>query len=234
MSITLKKKPSLYEYNIQGEVLHRAKEHDYLGVTISDDLSWTAHCKKTTAKASRTLGMLRRTLSPCSKEVKTRAYLSLVRPQLEYGSEAWNPCTKTDINRIEQVQRQAARFVHCDYRRTTKVTPLVQALEWDTLHHKRMLNQATTFYKIQFNLVYIQLPSYLQISTTASRTQHGFNYQQPSSNVDVYGYSYYPRAVCIWNKLPISAVSVPSAEMFKTAALPAIREMRTPPTLKSL
>ena len=136
MSITLKKKPSLHEYNIRGEVLNRAKEHDYLGVTISDDLKWTTHCRKTTTKASRTLGMLRRTLSACSKEVKSRAYLSLVRPQLEYSGEAWSPYTQNDINRLEQVQRQAARFVHSDYRKTTHVTPLLQDLDWDTLHHR--------------------------------------------------------------------------------------------------
>lgn len=114
--------------------------------------------------------MLRRTLSACSKEVKARAYLSLVRPQLEYSGEAWNPHTQTDINRLEQVQRQAARFVHSDYRRTTPVTPLVQGLEWDTLHNRRLLNQATMFYKIQFNLVNIQLPPYFLLSTSSCRT----------------------------------------------------------------
>ena len=37
--------------------------------------------EKTTSrvKANKTLGLLRRTLSPCSKEVKTRAYQALVR-----------------------------------------------------------------------------------------------------------------------------------------------------------
>ena len=234
MSITLKKKPSLHDYNIQGEVLHRAKEHDYLGVTISDDLKWTTHCRKTTTKASRTLGMLRRTLSPCSKEVKSRAYLSLVRPQLEYSEEAWNPHTQKDIYRLEQVQRQAARFVHSDFRRTTEVTPLVQGLEWDTLHTRRLLNQATMFYKIQFQVVNIQLPSYLMLSTSTCRSQHSYKYQQLPSNVDAYGYSFYPRAIRIWNLLPASSVNAPSVETFKSAALPAIREMRPPPSLRSL
>ena len=111
------------------------------------------------------LGMLRRTLSACS-EVKTRADLLLVRPQLECSGEAWNPYTQNDIKHLEQVQHQAAHFVHSDYSKTTHVTPLVQGLDWDTLHTRRQLNQAAMFYKIQFNFVYIQLPPYFLLSTS--------------------------------------------------------------------
>jgi hypothetical protein len=233
MSITLKKKPSLHQYNIQGEVLQRVNQHEYLGVTLSDDLNWTTHIQKTVSKSSRTLGMLRRNLSACSKEVKTRAYLSLVRPQLEYGAEAWNPYTQKYIDKIEQVQRQAARFVHQDYRRATSVTPLIKDLSWDTLHSRRILSQSIMFFKIQLQLVNIQQPSYIQLATTSSR-KHNLRYQQPNSNVDAYGYSYYPRAIRIWNRLPATAVNAPSVPAFRLAALPAIREMRPPPSLKSL
>ena len=75
MSVTLKRKPSLYSYSLHGEELQRVTQHDYLGITISNDLNWSPHCDKTAAKASRTLVMLRITLSACSTDVKTKAYL---------------------------------------------------------------------------------------------------------------------------------------------------------------
>ena len=68
-------------------------------------------------KASHTLGLIRRTLS---RKVKAQAYSSLVRPQLDYASEVWNPCTTSEINRLEQIQRSAARFVYADYSRHTR------------------------------------------------------------------------------------------------------------------
>jgi len=40
----------------------------------------------------------------------TTAYLSLVRPLLEYAAAAWDPYRLRDINCLEMVQRRAARF----------------------------------------------------------------------------------------------------------------------------
>ena len=176
MSVTLKKKPSLFSYTIHGEELHRVSQHDYLGVIISNDLNWSKHCQKTAAKASRTLGMLRRTLSACSADVKARSYLSLVRPQLEYGSEAWNPHANNDVKRLENIQRQAARFVFQDFRRNTSVTPLIQQLQWDSLQTRRLLNQSVVFYKIQHQLVNITFPSHFQHVSSSIRRNNSLCY----------------------------------------------------------
>ena len=80
-----------------GEILNRVQKHNYQGVTIVHDLRWNDHCSKVINKASRTLGLLRKTLSPCTKAVKAQAYSPLVRQQLEYASEIWNPNTTSDI-----------------------------------------------------------------------------------------------------------------------------------------
>ena len=121
LSITKKCNPSIHQYNIFGETLDRVDQHDYLGVTISHDLRWDDHCNKITQEANCTLGLLRRTLSPCSQDVKEKAYQTLAPPQLEYASEAWNLYSINTVNHVEQVQRAAARFVFRDFRRTSSV-----------------------------------------------------------------------------------------------------------------
>ena len=47
----------------------------------------------------------------CSWEAKNLAYLSLVRPHLEYAAAAWYPYMAKDIQQLERVQRRAAHFV---------------------------------------------------------------------------------------------------------------------------
>ena len=78
---------SIIYHNILGAMLKRVTHHDYLGVTISSDVDWLGHVTKVYYRASRTLVLLKRTLSPCSQNVKSIAYKMIVRPQHEYASE---------------------------------------------------------------------------------------------------------------------------------------------------
>ena len=108
LSITLKCNYIFHDYNILGAMLKRVTNHDYLGITISSDLNWLRHAKKISNKASRTLGLHKRTLSPCSQNVKSIAYKMLVRPQLEHASEVWNPYTMKCIQKIEQIHADSS------------------------------------------------------------------------------------------------------------------------------
>ena len=111
LSITLKRNSIFHDYNILGAMLMRVTNHGYLGVTISSDLNWLGHVTKIYNKPSRTLGLLKRTLSPCSQNVKSIAYKMLVRPQLEHASEVWNLYTMKCVLKIEQIHGNSCRFI---------------------------------------------------------------------------------------------------------------------------
>ena len=82
---------------------------------FADDLSWPPHIDNTTKKANQTLGFLKRNLRIHNKDLKSVAYKTLVRPQLEYASTAWYLHHDKDINKVEAVQRRAARWATRDY-----------------------------------------------------------------------------------------------------------------------
>ena len=75
-----------------------------------DDLDLGQHINNVTSKATKTLAILRRNLTVAPKEAKVAAYKALVCPQLEYAAPIWNPHQQTEINRIEKIQRTAARW----------------------------------------------------------------------------------------------------------------------------
>ena len=58
----------------------------YLRVTISDDLSWSTDVDNITKIANQTLGFLKRNIRVHNKDLKSVAYKTLVRSQLEYAS----------------------------------------------------------------------------------------------------------------------------------------------------
>ena len=76
----------------------------------------------TTRKANQTFGFLKRNIRVHNKALKSVAYKTLVRPQLEYTSTVWYSYTTTDVNKVEAVQRRAARRATRDYRCTSSVT----------------------------------------------------------------------------------------------------------------
>ena len=99
-------------YQLHGHTLEVVDSSKYVGVTISEDLTWRKHVEDTVNKANKTLGFVRRNLSKCKYRVKSVAYTTIVHPRLEYSCIVWDPHLASDIHILEQVHRRAARFVH--------------------------------------------------------------------------------------------------------------------------
>jgi hypothetical protein len=77
-------------------------------------------------------------------------YFALVRPHLEFACAVWDPHTACDIQRLEAVQRRAARFVTNNHRRTEgTVTNILKDLQWPSLEQRRKYNRLAIMYKIQ-------------------------------------------------------------------------------------
>ena len=93
VTITKKLTPLPYSYTVGGETIPKEQATKYLGVTITSDLSWSKHISNIRAKASRTLGLIRRNFGPCDRTVKEKAYQCLVRPQIDYAASVWSPYT---------------------------------------------------------------------------------------------------------------------------------------------
>ena len=64
-------------------VIAKSVSTKYLGVSISHNINWNQHCNNICSKVNSTLGLLRRVLSDCSTDVKSKAYTTLARPQLD-------------------------------------------------------------------------------------------------------------------------------------------------------
>ena len=91
--------------------------------------SWDTHLNYICGKANRALGFIKRQLGKCTQEVKLKAYLTLVRPHLEYASCAWDPHCGTLIDQLEMIQRKAVRFILNKYARDESVTEMLAELK---------------------------------------------------------------------------------------------------------
>ena len=154
--ITPRNRPPLpTTYKLHGHTLDTVDASKYLGVTISNNLTWDRHIDNTIGKGNKTLGFIRRNLKDCTKPVKSAAYTSMVRPTMEYASSVWDPTNRKKIGNLEKVQKRAARFIFNNYTDRTPgcVTRMVESLKWEKLEERRKSNRLCMLYKIKNGLM---------------------------------------------------------------------------------
>ena len=190
----------------------------YLRVTINNQLKWDEHVENVCGTASKLLGFLRRTLHKCPEHIKEKAYKSLVRPRLEYSASVWDPYKQKHIDKVEMVQRQAARFVknapHRMKADQPSVTTMIKDLGWDTLQSRRKTGRLTMLYKITNGLVEMP-PQYHPKPQIQQRRGHPHMYQHHQPSVDAYKYAFLPRTIIDWNALPSQVFAATSLQNFK-------------------
>ena len=178
MSIHRSKTGLSHMYQLCGTFLSHVTQEKYLGVLISNDLSWTPHISNVTTRASQKLGFLKRNLKGSPADLKRLAYISIVRSSLEYASTVWDPGQVTQKTLLEGVQRRAARWISADYKRYSSVTAMQQSLGLVPLEERRRLSRLAMLYKVLHDDVAISA-SDLDIHRNPRATrglQHKTNY----------------------------------------------------------
>ena len=72
---------------------------------IDNKLDWNKHISTVAARGQSKLAFLNRNLKGCPKKLRDTAYISLIRPALEYSCSVWHPHKKSNKDKIEKVQR---------------------------------------------------------------------------------------------------------------------------------
>lgn len=196
--------------------LEHTDKAKYLGVTIQHDFKWDSHISNITCTANKTLGFIRRNLKINSKKIKEQAYKSLVRPTLEYACTVWDPYQKGDINKLEMVQRRAARYVTNRFHNTSSVSDMLEHLEWPSLSARRKNARLTMLFKITHGIVAINKDQYLTSQLRPTRHSHTLAYQIHYCRTDSRKHSFFPRTIQDWNSLPQDLVISKSLDSFKT------------------
>ena len=212
-----------HEYKRNNQILETVKHHPYLGVELTDNMKYNNHINTITSKASRVLGFVKRNLKHCPRTVKERAYQTLVRPKLEYSSPIWNPQQKTQIKQLEQVQRNAARFVlnkPYNYQNPSSVTTMLQQLNWPTLEDRRKAADQILMFKVINNLVAVP-QSYLP--QRSPRYVDSVRFITYHCRLNIYQHSFFPPTVTYWNQLPVSITNLQCLDSFKLAVQPTFR-----------
>ena len=93
------------------DMIPKAEQIKYLGVTLDTKTCWNAHINNITSRGNTILSFIRQNSLTTSETVKVTAYKQLARPVLHYASVAWVSASDTAGKLLEAVQRRGARLI---------------------------------------------------------------------------------------------------------------------------
>jgi len=130
------------------------------------------------------------------------AYKTFVRSQLEYASSSWSPPTKRNIDKIEGVQRRAARATLNDWSRPKSIdtanvitslpaaqyskrspSSILEFLGRKPLEERRLHSKLSLLHKIDQDIFAIFATVYLQPVTGYTTRGHNRKFVVPQSRI---------------------------------------------------
>jgi len=194
------KTPFSFFYELDRHILEEVTTSKYLGLNFSDDMKWDDHISAICAKANSTLGFLRRNLKFAPKSLKEVAYKTLVRSKLEFAAIVWDPFLVKNIDKLEKVQRKAARFVCRDYRRDSSVTKMLESLNWPPLAQRRSEQRIAFMKKILSYSVAVPADQYTKPGPQRTRSKNNQKLQTVRTNTEEFRHSFFPKTIQQWNQ----------------------------------
>lgn len=203
LRITNRKTKSLFTYNLGNSALVEVSSIKYLGVTMDSNMKWNLHLDKIYSSAQRKLGFLRRNFRYATVDAKLLAYKTLVRPLLEYGCVIWDPYQTNQIQRLEKIQKSAARYILNRFRRTESISQMMSELGLETLENRRKVARLKYIFMLQHNYFNTDPDVYISSFLPHSlRIHHNKMLKPYKSRTLQYQKSLFPRTVEEWNSLP--------------------------------
>ena len=199
--------------------IEQVRFHCHLGLWFSDNMTWEKQTQETVKKTSRSVNLLKRMSSSITRKTKLFIYKTYIRPKMEYATSVFDGnLNKTQIEYLENVQRQALLCITRAYRHTSHdkllreagVEPLsVRRRYFGLCHMYTIINGLTPSYL--FNLI----PPRVQVSTPYS-LRNMLDFKIPSAQKNYIKLSFFWQFLYNWNTLDQNIRQSTTLNQFKT------------------
>lgn len=203
-----------FDYLIGGRVLLSRSCVEDLGVNYDCNLHFDKHIDSIVSAARAKVGLLFRGFKTRDVVILRRAYVTYIRPTLEYASSVWNPYAKKSIYKLEGVQRYFTKRI--PQLASLPYFERLAFLNLDTLERRRLKTDLVSYFKITKGISVFPR-DYLDICYSVDFTRSKPVYLRKSiAGTQACYYSFFNRAVDCWNCLPALLLECDSLHSFKS------------------
>ena len=187
--------------------LNSVHSQKLLGLHIDETLNWNQHIDYLCSVISSRISLLKQLSYYVPQNIQKIYYQSYILPMIDYGSISWGSTSKANKERINKLQKRAARIIlNADY--ITPSEEMFEQLDWMSVPHRINYNKAVLTYKALNNLTpkYISdllTPTAIACSRKLRSTENG-TLMIPKTNTTLYTGSFTCSAPKLWNTFPTS------------------------------
>jgi len=171
-----------------------------LGVTVDSSMKFEQHIKDISRRANTRARLILKCFQSRHTPTLLKAFITYVRPMLEYNSPVWSPHLHKHIDMLERVQRRFTKrlpgMFHVSYKDRLAV------LQLERLEARRLRTDVLTTYKIIFGHTVLNSSDFFTLNTTSTTRGHHYKINYIMSKCDTRRNFLSNRVVSIWNKLP--------------------------------
>ena len=204
---------SNFKFTIANENITKSDTIKDLGVYVDHKLDFKKHINDLVVRSKQRSALIFRSFISRNTLHLTRAYISYIRPLLEYASPVWSPSLHYLNDSIESVQRAYTKRLpglqNLSYKeRLTK-------LKMQSLEHRRLLSDLVVCYNIIHGLSALQFNDFFKFSNTSRTRGHNLRLDTPLIKNNTRRNFFAHRIIKPWNALPTTIVNSHSTQSFK-------------------
>ena len=185
-----------------------------LGVIIDSRLKFDIHINQIVTRAHRRANLIHKCFTSKDSSTLMRAFVTYVRPILEYASCVWSPYTIGQVTKIEAVQRRFTKRLLCCC--GMQYPERLAKLGVDSLELRRLRFDLIYVYKILFGMIETDVSALFVVNNADTVTRgHNFKLFVQQSRIDVRKYFFSNRVVQCWNSLPATPNDFSSLGCFR-------------------
>jgi hypothetical protein len=184
-----------------------------LGITYNSKLNFLDYIDEIVNKAFQRTNLLFRSFISGNVSILTRAFLTYVRPLVEYCSYIWSPHQIAYIDKIERVQRYFSR--RALNRIGLPYTERLLLLNLESLEIRRIKSDLKMCYKIVNGLCDLEVTKFFSFAPISSVTRgHNKKLTKPVCHTNGQLNFFSNRVVNYWNSLPPDIVNAKTLGSF--------------------
>ena len=205
--------PSVCTYKLYNQPIKVSCSTKDLGVVVDDRLKFSEHISSIVHKALTRCRLIFKCFSSRNCDLLVKAYITYVRPLLEYCSSVWSPHHRYLIDKIEKVQKFFTKRIPGMW--NIPYTERLVRLGFHSLERRRTVSDLVLCYKIVSGCLDTSLSSFLTLKTNLRTRGHDKRLNVLSFASDMAKFTFINRTIPLWNNLPSHIVNAPSIAAFK-------------------